>query len=76
MQWATVLISTPSGRTVAAWPLTGVGRPPLGVVDSLARARLAAGRLGLVLAVTEPSPELTELIELAGLGGILGPDGA
>jgi hypothetical protein len=43
----------------------------LAIVDTLARLRLAGRRLGFDLRLY-PSPELRELIDLAGLGEVLG----
>ena len=40
-------------------------------IDALARLQLAARRLGLELRFRRVSAELTELIALAGLGGVL-----
>jgi phosphoglycolate phosphatase-like HAD superfamily hydrolase len=41
--------------------------PDLGVVDALARLKLAALRLGYSIRVHEPSAELVELLDLVGL---------
>jgi hypothetical protein len=42
-------------------------QPDLGVVDALARLKLAARRLGCSLRVCNPSVELAELLDLVGL---------
>lgn len=42
-------------------------QPDLGLVDALARLKLAARRLGCSLRVREPSVELVELLDLVGL---------
>ena len=44
----------------------------LGIVDALARLQLVARRSGYEVAVTEAPADLLELIELAGLGEVLG----
>ena len=44
----------------------------LGIVDALARLQLAARRCGYEVAVTEVPGDLRELIEIAGLGEVLG----
>lgn len=50
-----------------------VGRhADLGLVDALARLHLAAGRAGCSLRLRAVCPQLTELIELAGLTDLLG----
>jgi len=43
----------------------------LATVDALARLQLAARRLGFELRVCSASPELFELIDFAGLAGVL-----
>jgi anti-anti-sigma regulatory factor len=43
----------------------------LGTLDALARLQLAARRLGGEIRLVGPSPELRELIDLAGLGTVL-----
>ncbi|MGH3942658.1 MAG: hypothetical protein ACRDTG_29350 [Pseudonocardiaceae bacterium] len=57
---------------VASWPLTGPGRPDLAVVDELMRLRLTARRLDCSLRLREVCAELSELLDLLGLGEILG----
>ena len=42
-------------------------QPDLGLVDALARLKLAARRLGWSMRVCEPSVELAELLDLVGL---------
>jgi hypothetical protein len=44
----------------------------LGIVDALARLQLVARRSGYEVAVREAPMDLLELIELAGLGEVLG----
>ncbi|HEX9994616.1 MAG TPA: hypothetical protein VGB14_16925 [Acidimicrobiales bacterium] len=43
----------------------------LGLVDAIARLHLEARRLGCSLVVRDPPPGLRELLELAGLAGLL-----
>ncbi|HWE58285.1 MAG TPA: hypothetical protein VG228_01220 [Solirubrobacteraceae bacterium] len=43
----------------------------VGAVDALARLALVAQRLGCQLRLENPSAELIDLIELAGLAGVL-----
>lgn len=45
--------------------------PGLALVEILARVRLAAGHVGLSMVVRDPSPELCELLDLAGLAGVI-----
>jgi hypothetical protein len=47
--------------------MEGCGCPDLGAVDQLARFALTAGRRGERLVLHDVSPELAELLELAGL---------
>ena len=44
----------------------------LGIIDALARLQVVARRSGYEVAVTEAPEDLLELIELAGLGEVLG----
>ncbi|WP_218123481.1 STAS domain-containing protein [Quadrisphaera sp. DSM 44207] len=46
-------------------------RPDLAAVDALARAQLAARRRGRRVVLRSPSPQLRELLDLAGLCGVL-----
>ncbi len=48
------------------------GRPDLAVVDRLARLELGARRAGLSVRLRDAHPELCELLELCGLGEVLG----
>ena len=56
---------------IASWPLTGCGRPDLSVVDHLVRLQLVARRLGCAIRLRDACRELTELLDLAGLGEVL-----
>ncbi len=60
---------------VATWPLVLASHPDLAVVDHLARLQLAALRAGCSIRLCDPSLELTELLELVGLHGVLGGAG-
>jgi hypothetical protein len=57
---------------LASWPLIGVGRPDLSVVDALARMQLAARRAGCAIRVRDACTELSELLGLCGLSGGMG----
>lgn len=46
--------------------------PDLALVDALMRFQLDACRRGRRVRLRDPSPELRGLLELAGLGGVLG----
>jgi hypothetical protein len=65
--WCRVRFVGPDGGELARWALQGRGAPDLGVVDDLARLVLLAGRLGGGVVVSELSPALAALLELAGL---------
>jgi hypothetical protein len=54
-----------------SWPLICPGPPDLSVVDDLARMQLAARRLGCSIWLRQACPELTALIELAGLAHVV-----
>jgi hypothetical protein len=51
------------GRTAA--------RPDIGVVEALARLQLAARRFGCSIRLRDPSRELCDLLDLAGLADII-----
>jgi hypothetical protein len=55
------------GAEVARWPVVLAGAPDLADVDRLARLQLGARRLGCSISVRDCSPELAELLTLAGL---------
>ena len=50
-----------------AMTLEGAGRPGLAAVDELARRMLEAARTGSRLAIEYLDPDLSDLLELAGL---------
>jgi len=52
------------------------GPADLATVDALARLRLAGSRLGLDIRLGAVSPQLAELLALAGLDGLLLADGS
>ena len=56
---------------VACWPLPAGRRPDLSVVDRLARLQLHASRVGYSIRLRGAPSQLRELIELAGLSGIV-----
>ena len=59
------------GTEVACWPLPPGQNPDVWMVDQLARLQLAARRLGCSLRLRGAPSQLRELIDLAGLSGIL-----
>jgi hypothetical protein len=65
--WCRVRVIGPVGSELASWELGGHGAPDIGVLDTVARLALAAGRLGGAVVVVEPAPALRALLELAGL---------
>ena len=56
------------GAEVASWPLPSGRRPDVSLVDELARLQLAARRLGCSIRLRHASVELSELLDLVGLG--------
>ncbi len=63
------------GAEVASWPLPWSGRPDLAVVDELARLQLAARRVGCSIRLRDAPPALSRLLDLLGLGEVLGAAG-
>ena len=74
--WCRITVLAPLGAELTSWYLTGPGRPDLSIVDVLARLRLAAAQGGLRVVVSDLSPALAELLDLAGLrDDVVGPAG-
>lgn len=67
-RWCRVTILGPDARPVASWDLAGPGDPDLDAVDRLGRLVLTGRRVGHAVVVSEVSPAMGELLELAGLG--------
>ncbi len=65
--WCRAVVVGPDGAPVVDRVLMGEGPPDMGTVDELARLLLDAERRGGRLEVHELCPELSELLELAGL---------
>ena len=55
-------------RRCVCHELGGPGLPDLGAVDDVARLALLAGRLGGRIVLSDVSPAMRSLLELAGLG--------
>ena len=66
VQWASVVMADADG-THHVVPLAGDGPPDLAVVEALARCQLMARRAGSRMWLEDLSPELAELLDLAGL---------
>lgn len=60
------------GVETGSWPLHWRGRPTIATVDLVARTRLGARRFGRDIRLRAVSPELAELLKLAGLAELLG----
>ncbi len=67
-----MVVLSRGGRELTSWPLELVCPLDLSVVDDLARMQLAARRLGCSIGLRDAWPELTELLELLGLGEAIG----
>lgn len=67
VRWGRVVVVDSSGLVAGAFELGGPGRPDLAAVDVLARLQLAARRAGGRIRLVAVSPELAELLDLAGL---------
>jgi hypothetical protein len=67
-RWCRVTVVGPDGAVVACRVFEGPGVPDLAAVDAVARLALLSVRIGGRFGVTEVSPAMSELLELAGLG--------
>lgn len=65
-----VVVLTCGAIEVTSWPLTVRGSVDVSLVDDVARLHLAARRLGCTVRLRHACPELSELLELAGLAKI------
>jgi hypothetical protein len=61
---------------VASWPLAAATPTDLSVVDHVARLQLAARRLGCSIRLRDACGQLWELLDLAGLTGVVTGAGA
>jgi hypothetical protein len=59
---------------VASWPLPGMPRPDMAVIDELARLQLAARRAGCEIRLRDARGFLWQLIHLAGLADVVETD--
>jgi hypothetical protein len=66
--WCRVLVVGADHTALARHQLGGPGDPDLGTVDDVARLALQAGRVGGRIVLSEVTPALRSLLELAGLG--------
>jgi hypothetical protein len=66
--WCLIRILRPDDAELLRIVLDGPAAPGLAAVDRIARMALGARRDGLRLVLAEVSPELADLLELAGLG--------
>jgi len=62
----------PNGGVVdLVYDVSELGVPDLATVDALARVQLSAARLGHRLVLQDASPEVRQLLDLAGLADVL-----
>jgi hypothetical protein len=66
--WCRIALVGPGGAVLETRSLGGAGAPGLGAIDDVARLALSATKLGGRVVLEEVSPEMAELLELAGLG--------
>jgi hypothetical protein len=66
-RWCRVTMVNSEGDPIADGVLEGPSSPDLGAVDDLARLALLAKRLDAHLRLVQVTPQLAELLELAGL---------
>jgi hypothetical protein len=66
-----MLVLVRGDAEVASWPLAAWDRPDLSVVDALARLQLAARHLGCSIRLHGACVELSELLDLVGLGNVV-----
>ena len=64
-----LLQARPSATVV--WDVSAIDRPDATTVDAIARLQLSVQRLGSELKLRNPDPALLELIDLAGLAGVV-----
>jgi len=69
-----IVLVAPDGAEMARWALPARRAPDLSLVDALARLQLRARRSGCTIRLVDPSPRLSELLDLAGLMGEQGQD--
>ena len=67
VDWGRIVFVGPTGAEIGSCVLRGPGAPDLSVVDALAGLQVALGRLGGSIRLDDVSPELAELLDLAGL---------
>ena len=67
-RWCRVTIVGPDGETLATAVLSGPGTADLLAVDAVGRLAVVARRADATARVSEVSPELADLLELAALG--------
>jgi hypothetical protein len=67
-RWCRVAVVGADGASVTEVILEGTGPPDLAAVEEVARLALLARRLGATVGISEVSPPLGELLDLAGLG--------
>jgi hypothetical protein len=66
--WCRVRVVVAGRTALFCHELAGPGQPDLGAVDEVARLALLAGRLGGRIILSDVSPAMRSLLELAGLG--------
>ena len=70
--WCRLTVYGPDGEPLGRWTLLGDSAPDLEAVDRIARLHLAACSLGGTAALSDGTPALAEVFELAGLGELYG----
>ena len=70
-----VVVVHRDGREVTRWGVPLDARPDLEVIDELARVAVAARRGDDDVTVHVFCPRLASLIDLTGLGGVIGAEG-
>jgi hypothetical protein len=65
--WGRLRIVADDGSALGTWEIESCCRPDIGSVDKVARLQLLAIKLTGRVVFDEISPELRELVELAGL---------
>jgi hypothetical protein len=72
--WAWVVFEGSEGVDLSL-ALLGEDMPDISVVDALARLQVVCRRSGVRVRLEETCPMLKELLDLAGLGGVVGLGG-
>jgi hypothetical protein len=66
-RWCRITVLGPDGAVLARRVLEGPGDPDVDAVEVVARMALLSGRVSGTIGIAEVSPEMRDLLDLAGL---------